>query len=219
MQMVRKIRIIVGVLVGGILAGLIMMAFGMYGPVYRTEVVNLPVNLQSPSEHQVQFTVDRSEEYMVEIHMNPVFPEEKMDKILGDFVEGGGGDIDVSWEVKVNEAVIAQGSNSKYGYSPIWGGDRSGLVIGTVSTEKGKEYTLHIFTKNVSSDWNQGNPYIEVGLHPSKLEGYLVLQIFGLIIACSFGVVLVVVVLFYDVAKRKMASNKPFQTDAENPRG
>jgi hypothetical protein len=128
-------------------------------------------------------------------------------------------DMDVSWEVKINETVIAQGSNTKYGYSPIWGGGRSGLAIGTVSTEKGKEYTLYVFTKNVSSDWNQGNPYIEVGLHPSKLEGYLVLQRFGLIIACSFGVVLVVVALIYVVAKRKMASNKPFQTDAAKLRG
>lgn len=209
--MVGKVRVIVGTLVGGIVVGLLILTLGIKGPFYRTEVVNLPVNLQSPSEHQVQFTVDRSEEYMVEIHLNLVFPENKMGKILGDFVVGGGGDIDVLWEVKVDEAVIAQGSNTKYGYSPIWGGGRSGLVIGTVSAEKGKEYNLYVFTKNTSSDWNQADPYVEVGLHPSKLEGYLALQIVGLLIASVFGVILLVVALVYVVTKRKMASNNASQ--------
>ena len=210
--MVRKIRVIIGALGGGIVAGLLILTLGIKGPFYRTEVVNLPVNLQSPSEHQVQFTVDRSEEYMVEIHLNSVFSEKKMDKILGDFVAGGGGDIDVLWEVKVDEAVIAQGSNTKFGYSPIWGGGRSGLAIGTVSAEKGNEYTLYVFTKNVSSDWNQADPYIEVGLHPSKLEGYLVLQIVGLLVASVFGVVLLVVALIYVVATRKTTSNNAPQS-------
>ena len=164
----------------GIVAGLLILAFGMNGPLYRTEVVNLPVNLQSPSDHVTTFTVDRSEEYMVEIHLNSIFSEEKMDNILGDYVAGGGGAINVSWEVKNNGAVIAQGSNTNYGYSPIWGGGRSGLDIGTFSAEKGQEYTLSIFTKNISNDWNLAKPYIEVGLHPNKLETYLVLQLLGL---------------------------------------
>ena len=206
--MLKKIKIVAGILVGGIVAGFLMLALGMNGPLYRTEVVNLPVNLQSPSEHKAAFTVDRTEEYMVEIHLNSVFSEEKMDEILGDFVAGGGGAIDVSWEVKDNEAVIAQGSNTKFGYSPIWGGGRSGLAIGTVRAEKGKEYTLSVFTRNASSDWNLAKPYIEVGLHPNKLEAYLVLQLFGLIIVSLLGAALVVVVF---VGKRYMASSKATQ--------
>jgi hypothetical protein len=205
--MVRKIRVIVGFIIAGIIVGLLMLALGINGPIYRAEVVKLPVNLQTPSEHQAQFTVDRSEEYMVEIHLNTVFPEEKMDKILGDFVAGGGGNIDVSWRVNVDEAVIAQGSSAIYGYSPIWGGGRSGLAIGTFRAEKDKNYTIYIVTKNESIDWNQADPYIEVGLHPGKLESYLVLQIFGLLIASLLGVVLVVVAIVFLVAKRNMASN------------
>jgi len=180
-----------------------MVALGMKGPLYRAQVVNLPVNLQSPSEHAARFTVDRSEEYMVEIHLDSVFSEEKMDKILGDFVAGGGGILDVSWEVKDNEAVIAQDSNTKYGYSPIWGGGRSGLAIGTISAEKGKEYSLFVYTKNTSTDWNLAKPYVAVGLHPNKLEGYLVLQLLGILILSVFGVALVIVLFF---GKRSMAS-------------
>ncbi|MDH3562736.1 MAG: hypothetical protein OEN49_04985 [Gammaproteobacteria bacterium] len=145
---------------------------------------------------------------MVEIHLNTVFPEEKIDKILGDFVAGGGGNIDVSWKVNLDEAVIAQGSRAEYGYSPIWGGGRSGLAIGSFRADKGKEYTLYIVTKNESSDWNRADPYIEVGLHPGKLEGYLVSQIFGLLIAAVSGVLLVVVTLIVINAKRNTESKK-----------
>lgn len=206
MRIGRKMRVIVGALVGGIVVGLLMLVLGINGPIYRTEVVNLPVNLQSPSEHRVQFTVDRSDEYMVEIHLNTVFTEDKMDEILGDLVAGGGGDIDLLWEVKLDEVVIARGSNTEYGYSPIRGGGRSGLAIGTVSAEKGKEYTLTVVTKNVSADWNRADPYIEVGLHPSKLETYLALQIVGLLVASVLGAVLIVLALIY-VIKRNWASN------------
>ena len=139
---------------------------------------------------------------MVEIHLDTVFPEEKMDKILGDFVAGGGGDIDVSWKVNQDEAVIAQGSITQYGYSPIWGGGHSGLAIGSFSAEKGNEYALYINTKNKSIDWNQADPYIVVGLHPVKLEGYLVLQIIGLLIMSALGIALLVITLIVIVAER-----------------
>lgn len=215
-KMGTKLSIIVGTLFSGIVAGLLMLAFGMYGPLYRTEVVNLPVNLQSPSEHKIAFTVDRSEEYMVEIHLKSIFAEGKMDNILGDFAAGGGGDIKVSWEVTRNGVVIAQGSNTEYGYSPIWGDGHSGLTIGTVTADKGHQYTLSIFTNNVSPDWNLAKPYVEVGLHPSKLEGYLVLQLLGLIVVSALGVVLVVLVLIYLVGKRRAASNKASQPTPKN---
>ena len=218
--MAIKTRFTAGILVCGIVAGLLMLAFGMNGPLYRTEVVTLPVNLQSPSDHETTFTVDRSEEYMVEIHLNSIFSEEKMDNILGDYVAGGGGKINVSWEVINNGAIIAQGSNTSYGYSPIWGGGRSGLDIGTFSAEKGQEYTLSIFTKNISNDWNLAKPYIEVGLHPNKLESYLALQLLGLLFVSLFGVLLVIVLLLHVVGKRRTASNKaPQQTPKSGAAG
>lgn len=216
--MTRIMKIIAVILVSGISVGLLILALGLYGPIYRTEVVSLPVNLQLPSEHQARFTVDRTEEYMVEVHLDKVFLEEKMDKILGDFVKGGGGEIDLSWEVKANESVIAHGSNKEYGYSPIWNDYSSGLAIGTVTAERGVEYILSVFTHNISYDWNQAEPHVEVGLHPVKLEGYLVLQIFGLLITSVFGVALVVAALIHFVGKRNMASNKRLQNDAAMPR-
>jgi len=201
--MKRKPKVVIGILMLGTISGLLMLAFGVNGPYYRTEVVNLPVNLQSPSEHQVIFTVDRSDEYMIEIHLNNVFTKEKMDKILGHYVSGKGGNINVSWYIHNNGNVIAEGSNIKYGYSPIWGGGHSGLAIGVFSADKEKEYTLNIKTNNTSANWNQTEPYIEIGLHPSKLENYLVLQLFGMLFAVVFGVILVVVVIINFAAKQK----------------
>ena len=202
--MIRN-KIFIGLIVAGIATGLLMLLLGVNGPTYRTEVVHIPVNLQSPSEHHAKFTVDRSEEYMIEVHLKSVFSDEKMNKILGDFVKGGNGEIELSWLVKSNGSVIAQGSNAEYDYSPILG---SGLVIGTISAEKGKEYLLSVFTNNVSSDWNTATPYVEVGLHPSKLEEYIVLQIFGLLIAAIFVIILIIVLILHIISKRNTASNK-----------
>ena len=196
--------------------GLLLLALGINGPLYRSTVVSLPVNLQSPTELETTFTVDRSEKYMVEIHLKSVFPEEKMDKILGDFVAGSGGAIDVSWSVKTNGSVIAQDSNKEYGYSPIMGSGSLGLVIGSVSAEKGNEYYLSVSTNNVSTDWNKAAPYVEVGLHPAKLESYIVLQLFGILITAVFAMLLVVVSIFHFIGKSRTASNKASKPTAKS---
>jgi hypothetical protein len=214
--MLRNIKLMVGTLVGGIVVGSLMLVFGINGPLYRSTVVSLPINLQSPSEQETTFTVDRTEEYMVEIHLKSVFPDEKMDMILGDYVAGGGGAIEVSWTVKTNDSVVAQGSNKEYGYSPIMGGGHSGLAIGTVSAEKGKEYHLSVSTKNVSADWNKVAPYVEVGLHPAKLESYIVLQLFGALITTLFAVILIVVAALHFISKSRSASNMASRPTAKN---
>lgn len=152
---------IIKIILIGITVGLLILLIGIYGPFYRTKVVNQPVNLQLPSVYQLKFTVDRSVNYMIEIHLSTIFPEEKMETILGEYVKGNAGEIKVLWNVSTNNILIAEGSNTEYGYSPIWGKDRSGLTIGTFNAERGKEYTLYIATKNKSLDWNMASPYIE----------------------------------------------------------
>lgn len=183
-------KIIIGILVIGLLAGLTTLLFGMAGPFYRTDVVNLPINLETPSNHKTSFTVDRSEDYLIEVHLDTIFPEDKIDFILGDYRKSGGGAINITWSIDANNSFLTRGSSKAYGYSPIFSSGHSGLTIGAFKAEKDKNYTLSITTHNNGDNWNKSEPYIEVGLHPSKLENYLVLQMLGFLLTSLFGVAL-----------------------------
>ncbi len=214
--MKRIRRISIGIALGGLLIGLILWLFGVLGPFYRTEVAMLPINLQSSSQHQINFTMDRPEEYLVEVHLKQVFSKEKMNGILGDFVAGGGGKISIRWVIDSGGTVIAQGSSGEFGYSPIFSRSHSGLTIGAFEAEKDHTYTLTVTTINESSDWNKTEPYIEVGLHPNKLESYLGLQIFGFIFIVVFGVLLLVTSIMAIRSRRSTASNNSLQPTAKS---
>jgi len=201
-------KTIVGILIFGLLVGLVALLFGMAGPFYRTEVANLPLNIETPSNHKIAFTVDRSEDYLIEVHLESIFSEVKMDYILGDYLESGGGVINITWRIDANNSLITQGSNSSYGYSPIFSGDKSGLTIGTFKAEKNKNYTLSISTHNDSNDWNLAKPYVKVGLHPSKLENYILLQLLGILLTSIFGAILLLLFLRAIISNISNASNK-----------
>ena len=200
-NMNRFNKIILSILLLGLLTGVISLFFGILGPLYRTEVVKIPINIESPSIHKINFTVDRSEKYLIEIHMKSIFSEEKMDFILGDFVSGSGGALNISWELNTKNSFLTKGSNSEYGYSPIFGKNHSGLTIGRIDAKKYNNYQLTIKTHNNSENWNQAEPYIEVGLHPADLEGYLVLQILGALFIVIFSISLFIYAPIYKIKK------------------
>ncbi len=210
-------KTIVVILIFGLLTGLAALLFSMAGPFYRTEVANLSLNIETPSNHKITFTVDRSEDYLIEVHLESIFSEEKMDYILGDYLKSGGGVINITWRIDTNGSLLAQGSNSSYGYSPIFGGDKSGLTIGTFKADKNKNYTLSISTHNDSSDWNLAKPYVKVGLHPSKLENYIVLQLLGILLTLIFGAILLLLLLRVIISKNKSGSDTEVSPRNQNP--
>jgi hypothetical protein len=180
--------------------------YGAHGPFYRTEPALLPISFSIPAPQQANFRVDRTEEYLVEVHLSNVFEKERMETILGDFQQGGGGRIDISWRVLENTSIIAAGSSRKYGYSPIFSSDEWGLVIGAFRGEKGKDYVLDVTVNELNPGWDLAEPYIAVGLHPSKLEGYLVLQFLGVGLFLVFGILLGTITLAGFYRGRKSAS-------------
>jgi hypothetical protein len=186
----------------GLATGVGFLLFGVFGPFYRTEAVRIPIDLQVQSRHRVEFTVDRTEEYLIEAYLASVFTDAKMEEIVGDFVAGGGGKIDISWQVGAGSRIVAQGSNAKFGYSPIFGEARAGLVIGIFSAQRGQEYHLLVDTHNENNDWNRASPYIRIALHPSKLESYIGATIFGAIFSAVFGL-LFLAMLFIDLRSNK----------------
>ena len=200
-------KLVLTFVLSGVIVSAAIYLYGAYGPFYRTEPLILPLSFSSNSVYQAEFDVDRSEEYMVEVHLKRVFSDVGMKEILGDFVAGGGGLIDVAWEIKTDRKQIAQGSTKEFGYSPIFGRDHWGLALGSFRAEVGKSYTLQVTARSINPEWNQAKPYVEVGLHPAKLEGYLVLQTVGFISFVVFSVLMVSVTLWQVIRYKKRLAN------------
>lgn len=125
---------------------------------------------------------------MVEIHLRNILSDEQMDTILGDYVKGGaGGTVNIEWYLYEGDQLIKSGSNKEYGYSHIWGGGYSGLSIGEISAQKEKIYSLSLHVKSVNPAWDVTEPYLEVGLHPAKLEYLIGYIIYGFLLLVIFG--------------------------------
>lgn len=153
-------------------------AYGHWGPAYATEPLQAPFSLSEGSEQQYSFRVGSTATYHVEVHLRETLPKSTMEHILGNFVAGGGGAMDVAWNITSDGSSVAEGSNRQFGYSPIWGDGFSGVTIGTVEAETGREYVLALTSRNGAPSWDRCEPVVEVGLHPSQLEylvGYVLL--------------------------------------------
>ena len=189
----NRVVVVVGL---ATLVALGMLAYGVWGPYYATEPVRAPFLLSTSETQEFPFEVERSATYFVEVHLKETLPETEMKRILGDFVSGAGGAIDIAWSVTSNRTLVAQGSSTQFGYSPIWGGGYSGLVVGTFEGEKGSPYLLHVTSRHGDSSWDRCEPVVAVGLHPAQLEylmGYLLIGgalvlILGLVFFSLVGV-------------------------------
>ena len=175
-------------------AGLGMLAYGLWGPYYATEPVWARFVLSTGDMQDFPFEVGRSATYSVEVHLKNALPANEMERILGDFVSGGGGAIDIVWSITANGTIVAEGSNERFGYSPIFGGEYSGLVVGTFTADRGVPYVLHLTSRHGNSSWERCEPVVEVGLHPSQLEYLMGYTILGGAVALILGSVFLSVV-------------------------
>jgi hypothetical protein len=172
----------------GFFISLVLILYGDIGPYYKTELLQSAFSFATGEPQRYDFDVGKSEKFMVEIHLKKVFSDEKMNTILGDFVnEGDSGKIDLEWDLYEGDKLLAKGSNKEYGYSPIFGGSHSGLSIGEVSVRKGTRYTLYLHIKSINPDWDETEPYVEVGLHPARLEYLIGYSLLGFVLLIIFG--------------------------------
>ncbi len=162
-----------------------LIMYGAYGPYYNTVPLESSFSFGAESPQKFEFLAEKTDTYMVEIHLRNLLPEEGMKDILGNHEKEG--KIDIEWSVQDGGEIIAHDSNKSYGYSPIWGGGFSGLSIGEVTVQRGKSYTLLLYVNNSNSSWNVTKPSIEVGLHPARLEYLISYIIYGvlLLIICA----------------------------------
>lgn len=166
----NRVLLVLGIACLGALGAI---AYASWGPTYATAPLEAPLSLAKTGPQRFDFRVGRTETYYVEVHLRGALPDEDMEAILGDFVGGGGGALDVAWRITSDGSAVAAGSNREFGYSPIWRNRSRGIAIGTFEAERGHRYTLALTSRNGDSSWDRCEPTVVVGLHPSALE-YLI---------------------------------------------
>ncbi|MDH3468720.1 MAG: hypothetical protein OES26_22975, partial [Gammaproteobacteria bacterium] len=94
----------------GLLFSAALVIYGVKGPYFKTEPLLSAFTFSSAAPQRFEFEIDRSDHYLIEIHLSNIFPDKKMDSILGDFVHSGQRSlIDVEWDIKTKGQVIARG--------------------------------------------------------------------------------------------------------------
>jgi hypothetical protein len=169
-----------GFVTAGAFVAAAALLYGIFGPYYATEPLVDRFVLETTQQEFV-FGVGRQAEYSIEIHLSKSSANELHDSPVG-------------WELWQDASVVAAHDARTLGsYSPLWGTDYQGFIIGVVELARGDDYLLRVST-NGAHAWKEAT--LEVGLHPSDLEylasyvyfGGAALLFFGSVLAGILGV-------------------------------
>ncbi len=202
--MTRGFWISMAVAITGLLASVVTYYFGVKGPSYRVIIARIPFSFSTLEPQDIEFDVDRTKLYDVNVLFKKVFPEEQMNAIIGSFKSKAR--LNVEWQVYQGTLQIKEGSNLDVGYSRIFREDYIGVQIGTFQAEEGKKYTLSIKTRDLHSEWEKADPMVEVKLNPLAFEDYMLISMVGVVLFCIFLFYFLVLIAGWgwNYRKRKM---------------
>jgi len=183
----------------GSIFSLALIIYGVTGPYYNIKPLKSHFSFATKDPQIFEFEVEKSEKYMVEIHLKHNIPSDQLNSILGNGVKNEeDGQINIEWFLHEGDKILGSNSNIDYGHSSIFSRDYSGLSIGEITVQKGKYYSLYLYVKSINPDWDVTEPIIEVRLHPAKLEYLIVYFICGVFLLLIFGPM-----MFYLVHKKR----------------
>ena len=181
-------KVVAAVAAIGLAIGIAATAYGQYGPWYARVPLTLPISFSGHSTTSEEFSVGRTETYLIEAHFERVGDALALKTILGDFTHQG--TLEIGWEILEGGKVLGAGSNVTYRQSTFSGVDE-GVEIGTFDARRGAKYLLHVEPRNVEPKWDLFHPSVQVALHPAKLEYLLVCWLFGAGLSALSALVLV----------------------------
>jgi hypothetical protein len=180
------LRIVLVISSIGLVAAGLLVAQSVMGPTYEIAPLRCPITFDGRPIDCMPFSVGRTETYLVEVNFdnNPQLPVEP---IIGDGVQHGA--LEVTWEMSQGDVIIARGTSRDAGYS-TFSGETLGATIGTVAARTGRTYQLRVTPRNIEPRWNELHPFVEVRLHPAKLEYRIVDFFLGIALCVLSGAVL-----------------------------
>lgn len=170
----------------GLIAGLLALAYGKWGPWYPRVAAQGPLSFSDESPEPLLFRVHKKAKYLIEVHFEPPLNRDELIPILGDPLNNGGGSLDIEWRVLNDGKTISSGSNITYGYSPFFG-RTYGVTIGSFTGEPDTSYMLSLTPRNREPGWNVYAPFVSVGQHPSDFEYLVIYSLVGLIATLFFA--------------------------------
>ncbi len=131
----------------GLITSAVLVFLSTNWPKIELVAARFEFSLKNPGTVTRDFAVHRTDKFLIEVHLKKTQNEQLMEKIMGDFPAGGGGSLDVSWEVWQGGRVAGVGSSRVSKYSPIFEKDSWGLLAGSFDAKKELPYTIR-FTVN-----------------------------------------------------------------------
>jgi hypothetical protein len=187
--MKKTIVAAVGLLVGGVLC----VGYARYGPLYVTEPLSSSLSIHKETPQTFPFSVDRSDEYRVEVYANDTIPKNILEDMMGSYA-GGQGRLELNWQVVRAGKPVAQGSTREFGYSPIFRSGYTGIEIGKFRAERNTQYSLVVNIDRRDPSWEPYKARIKIALHPFKLEYLALFRIAGYLLilaSCMLGAVII----------------------------
>jgi len=176
---VRKAAVVTGSL---FVCGLVCMGYGRYGPWYVTEPLRSSLEIYADEAQAFPFSVAKSDEYYIEVYLRDEIPQETLEEIVGSYLRGGGGRLNLDWRVTSGERTVAKGSTREFGYSPIFKQGYTGLAAGKFVAEKNTQYSLLAIVAGGDPAWKPYKAEVRIELHPSKLEYLILFSVLGYVL-------------------------------------
>jgi hypothetical protein len=180
---------------GGVLLGTLLLVWGCVTSWYAAEPLTARFSLGSSDWFEFPFRVWATGDYYVRVRFRNALSDEEMNRLLGNIVTDGRDVVQVEWEVRAGDGLVAEGSSSEYGYSPFLSNEGRGLVIGRFRGNFGRSYILRLRSNNPSPELDRCDPGVAAALHPSSLEYLMWYSYVGVALLLATGPALLAIVV------------------------
>ncbi len=180
----------------GLITSVVLVFLSANWPKIELVAARFEFSLMNPGTVTRAFTVHRTDKFLIEVHLKKIQDEQLMKKIMGDFLTGSGGSLDVSWEVQQGRRTAGAGSSRSSKYSPIFGKDNWGLTVGNFNAIKELPYTIRFTVNKAEPLWKGEPPSVVIAMHPSRREGGIAISLLLMLCAAVVGLTSVVWMAF-----------------------
>lgn len=167
----------------GLIVGILLITYGNVGPWYTTTPFRDNYSLTYTKPQYYEFKVNKSEEYLLEIELVRQSQCERLNCILPSHLSPNEKQpISTSWQLESNNVKIAGGTSSEHSYSPFFGEEVEGVVIGRFQGAVSENYVLTVKNEAPHLEFGSLSSNIRVSLHPAKREHLIGFTLLGIVL-------------------------------------
>ncbi len=140
-------------------------------PQFQVKALQEPLSLETTELQRFDFSVERTDSYMLEVALSADPESPLARRIVGDLHGGAHGNVKIPWTLNSPYGVLQFGGEVPSDFSP----SRLGAVlVGNPRLEAEVSYALDIELREVVQGADRLGPTVEIAVHPARLEHRLI---------------------------------------------